>query len=139
MQDPNCIFCKIINGDIPAARVFENDQVLSFLDINPWNEGHTLVVPKDHHALLHQCPPETAAAVVSQLGPIARAVIESLGAEGYNILNNNGPASGQEIEHLHFHIIPRRSGDGIIRHAPQKTYPEGRIDELAEQIKKALS
>ncbi len=134
MTASDCIFCKIIKGDIPCARIYEDDAVLAFLDINPWSEGHTLIIPKAHYALLHECPADVIAGVAGKFGRIAEAVVSAMGAVGYNILNNNGSAAGQEIEHVHFHIIPRKPGDQIIRHAPQLQYPEGRIEELAAEI-----
>ena len=137
-MNSDCIFCKIVQGQIPCSRIYQNEHVLAFLDINPWSQGHSLLIPKAHHNRIDQCPPEVIAQVAKMLGPVARAVTKAVQADSYNILNNNGPDSGQLVEHLHFHIIPRTPGDGIIRHAPQGQYPPGKIDQLAQQIQKLL-
>lgn len=114
MSAPNdTIFTRIIRGEIPCHRVFENERVLAFLDINPLAEGHTLVVPKRQVQRLDQLPPDEAAEIARHLGRIAARVVAVTGAEGYNILQNNGRAAGQEVPHVHFHIIPRRAGDGL--------------------------
>ena len=133
-----CIFCRIIQGEIPCTKIFENDQVLAFLDINPWSEGHSLLVPKGHFYRLEQCPASVISDLVQQLPPLARAITRSVQADGYNLLNNNGRSAGQLVDHVHFHIIPRKMGDGIIRHAPQGQYPPGRMDEIALQIRRLL-
>lgn len=134
----NCIFCKIIQGEIPCSRIYEDDSILSFLDINPWSPGHCLVIPKVHYQRLEECPQELIASMAGKLGTIAKAVITAVGARGYNVLNNNGSEAGQEVEHVHFHIIPRKSGDRIIRHTPQGKYPEGEINRLADKISNIL-
>ena len=107
MGTDDCIFCKMIAGEIPAARVYEDDIVLAFLDIGPVSDGHTLVIPKQHFGKLHDCPPELLGEVGSRLGKIAGAVADAMGSEGYNLLCNNGRTAGQLVEHLHFHIVPR--------------------------------
>lgn len=114
MSAPNdTIFTRIVRGEIPCHRVFENERVLAFLDINPLAEGHTLVVPKRQVERLDQLPPDEAAEIARHLGRIAARVVAVTGAEGYNVLQNNGRAAGQEVPHVHFHIIPRRGGDGL--------------------------
>lgn len=122
------IFTKIINGQIPCARVFENEHVFAFLDIAPLSIGHTLVVPKRQVARLEDLPPDEGAAIGRVLGLIARRVLKIVGAPAYNILQNNGTESGQVVPHVHFHIIPRREGDGLgYRWNAKSTKP----DELA--------
>ena len=134
----DCIFCKIITGDIPAHQLYEDDRVLAFLDIGPLSDGHCLVVPKDHYERLDDCPVDVVAAVMSKVGPLAKAIVAATGAEGYNVLNNNGHCAGQLVGHVHFHIIPRRTGDGIFIPWPAKEYPHGRAEELARNIKNIL-
>ena len=134
----DCIFCKMVAGEIPAAKVYEDDVVLAFLDIGPISEGHALVIPKEHYATLHNCPSEVMGAVASRLGKIARAVADAMGSDGYNILCNNGRAAGQIVEHVHFHVIPRNTGDGVFDRWPAFKYPEGRIGAIAESIRKNL-
>lgn len=107
------IFTKIIKGQIPCHRVFENEHVIAFLDINPLADGHTLVIPKRQVERLEQLPADEAAQVGRVLGEIAARVLKAVGANDYNVLQNNGRAAGQEVPHVHFHIIPRRSGDGL--------------------------
>ena len=133
-----CIFCKIIKGEIPAGKIFADDRVLAFLDIAPLSDGHCLVVPKDHYERLDDCPADLTAALISKVGPIAQAIIAATDAQGYNVLNNNGRCAGQLVGHVHFHIIPRRAGDGIFTRWPSKQYPQGRAEELIQKIKQNL-
>jgi len=109
----DCIFCKIAAGQIPSTKVYEDDNVLAFMDIGPISEGHTLVIPKRHYGKLDQCDPDTLTKISACLGRIAGAVKEAMNAEGYNVLCNNGRAAGQLVDHVHFHVIPRNSGDGV--------------------------
>ncbi|MFO0840027.1 MAG: HIT family protein [Phycisphaerae bacterium] len=109
----DCVFCKIVSGAIPCHRLLDNASVLAFLDINPLTDGHSVVIPKAHAERLDQLAPEQAAEIGRVLGDLARRIVASVGAEGYNILQNNGPVAGQVVPHVHFHIIPRRAGDGL--------------------------
>ncbi len=110
------VFDKILDGEIPCHRVYENEHVLSFLDIGPLSRGHTLVIPKERKARLHELSDDSAAAIGRVLPRIARAVMTATGASDYNVLQNNGPAAHQAVDHVHFHIIPRyeESGLGIV-------------------------
>ena len=108
-----CIFCKIVAGDIPCHKVYEDDHVLAFLDIGPLSHGHTLIVPKTHHPTLDQVPDDVAAACGAIVPRLARAILRATGATAWNLLQNNGPDAGQEVEHVHFHIIPRESDDNL--------------------------
>ena len=101
------IFDKILAGEIPCHRVFENEHVLAFLDISPLSEGHTLVIPKEAKAQLHELSDESAAEVGRALPRVARAVLRATGATAYNILQNNGAEAHQAVFHVHFHIIPK--------------------------------
>jgi histidine triad (HIT) family protein len=107
-SDPECIFCKVIAGRIPAATVLETDRVIAFLDINPVAPGHVLLVPKDHCSTIQDSSPESIASAAAELPRLARAVIDATGAAGLNILQNNGREAGQLIDHVHFHLIPRQ-------------------------------
>lgn len=107
------IFSKIIANEIPCHKVYEDDQVLAFLDINPLSEGHTLVIPKEEAATLDELSDEAAAAVGRVLPRIARAVLAATGAKDFNILQNNGAAAHQAVFHVHFHIIPRIDDRGL--------------------------
>lgn len=130
-----CVFCKVVAGEIPAARIYEDDAVIAFLDIGPISDGHTLVIPKRHCATLHECDPRILGALACGLGKIAKAVVGAMDADGYNVLSNNGSAAGQVVEHLHFHIIPRKTGDGVLAQWPSFRYPKGRIEEIAARIR----
>jgi histidine triad (HIT) family protein len=107
------IFDKILDGEIPCHRVYEDDHVLAFLDIAPLSRGHTLVIPKERRAHLHQLSDEAAAALGRVLPRLCRAVVAATGAAAYNVLQNNGRAAGQVVEHVHFHIIPRSADRGL--------------------------
>lgn len=115
MSDEPTIFARILDGEIPCHRVYEDEHVLAFLDVNPLSAGHTLVIPKERKAYLHELSDEQAAAIGRVLPRIARAVCAATGAENYNILQNNGAAAHQAVFHVHFHVIPRlgKSGLGI--------------------------
>jgi len=130
----DCIFCKIIAGEIPALKVYENDAVLSFMDIGPLADGHLLVIPKRHYSRLDQMPSEEIAAIAKTLPKLADAVIAATGAEGYNILQNNGKVAGQAVDHVHFHIIPRVAEDGLGYRWNAKKYPQGKDKEMQQKI-----
>lgn len=103
----DCIFCKIINGDIPSAKVFENDDVLAFLDISQITKGHTLVIPKKHQENIYELESETAAKLFEVVPTIAKAIKAEFKPQALNILNNNGVFAGQTVFHYHLHLIPR--------------------------------
>ena len=107
------IFAKIISGAIPCHKVYEDEHVLAFLDIGPLSEGHTLVIPKERKALLHELSDEQAAAIGRVLPRLARAVMKATGATAYNVLQNNGAEAHQAVFHVHFHIIPKLDGQGL--------------------------
>jgi len=138
MNAGDCIFCKMVAGQIPVARVYEDEIVLAFLDIGPISDGHTLVIPKQHFEKLHDCPAELLGEVVLRLGRIAGAVVAAMNADGYNLLCNNGRAAGQLIEHLHFHIVPRNVGDGVFDRWPSYRYPQGKVEKIADKIRENL-
>lgn len=138
MNDNECLFCKMAAGRIPVTKIYEDDVVLSFLDIGPLSNGHTLVIPKQHCEKLHNCPAELLSQVVIQVRRIAKAVVEALDIDGYNVLCNNGKVAGQHISHLHFHIIPRKAGDDLFERWPAFKYEKGQIEKFADQIRKKL-
>lgn len=110
----DCIFCKIINGEIPSTKVFENEHVLAFLDISQVTKGHTLVIPKVHKENVFELTPEIAKEIFSVVPEIARAIKQEFNPIGLNTLNNNGEAAGQSVFHFHMHLIPRYGeGDGF--------------------------
>lgn len=107
------IFDKILDGQIPCHRVYEDEHVLAFLDVGPLSEGHTLVIPKERKAFLHELSDEQSAAIGRVLPRIARAVMEATGASAYNVLQNNGAEAHQAVFHVHFHIIPKTASGGL--------------------------
>lgn len=135
MSETDCIFCKIIAGKIPSNKVYEDESVFAFLDIGPLSDGHTLVIPKEHCVKLHQCDADVMADLGSIIGKIAKAVIDAVGVEDYNVTCNNGRLAGQLVEHLHFHIIPRKEDDGIFKRWPAKEYKQGQAERIAEEIR----
>lgn len=137
-METGCAFCRIIQKELPCAQVYENEHVLAFLDIAPISPGHCLVIPKEHFSRLEDCPSLLIAKLTENLGMIAKAVIQAVSADDYNILNNNGPSAGQIVDHLHFHIIPRKSDDGVFNRWPAGEYPSGRMNKLAEKIRQQL-
>lgn len=107
------IFDKILAGEIPCHRVYEDEHVLAFLDIGPLSRGHTLVIPKERKAQLHELSDEAGAALGRVLPRLCRAVLAATGATSYNVLQNNGASAHQAVFHVHFHIIPKQAGRGL--------------------------
>ena len=138
MSAEDCIFCKIVAGQIPCKKIFEDEDVLAFLDIGPVSDGHTLVIPKAHYEKLHECPHEVLTGLIKCLPKIAGAVTGAMEVEAYNILCNNGRAAGQLVGHVHFHIIPRKGGDGVFDRWPAYEYEPGCAEAIAEKICKKL-
>ncbi|MFO7711546.1 MAG: HIT family protein [Candidatus Woesearchaeota archaeon] len=132
-----CLFCKIAKGEIPSAKVYEDDEVLAFLDIAPVHPGHCLVIPKEHYVTMVDIPSDLLQKVIAVTKMCAKGVMDATGCDGFNISQNNFRASGQAIDHLHFHVIPRFEGDGL-KLWPQGSYKDGEIEEIAESIKKLL-
>lgn len=108
----DCIFCRIISREIDAKRVYEDEHTLAFLDINPANKGHTLIVSKYHAPTLFDIPEEELRSTISTVRKVAIAIRDSIKPQGINIVQSNGKAAGQEIDHLHFHVVPRTFEDG---------------------------
>jgi len=138
MSVNDCVFCKMVAGQIPVTKIYEDEVVLSILDIGPVSDGHTLVISKQHFEKLHQCPAEILGRVALHLGRIAAAVVGAMNSDGYNVLCNNGKAAGQLVDHLHFHIVPRKTGDGLFDHWPAYEYDKGRIEQIAADIRENL-
>ncbi|MBI9015655.1 MAG: HIT family protein [Phycisphaerae bacterium] len=135
----DCIFCKIIAGNIPCAKIYEDDATLAFLDIGPCSDGHTLVIPKKHYETLDQCDPETMAAVGETLTNVALALVNALDIHGYNVVCNNGSQAGQEVPHLHFHIIPCKGNQKCVKLASQGQYAPGQMENIRKTIADALA
>ncbi len=135
---PECVFCRIVAGTIPSAKVYENARVLAFLDINPVAVGHVLVIPKTHTTSISQMADEDVSAVALALKELAPAVAAAVDAEGFNVLNNCGAVAGQAVDHVHFHIIPRKSSDGRGYRWITLSYEDGQMKKVAAEIVKRL-
>ncbi|MDY7092205.1 MAG: HIT family protein [Acidobacteriota bacterium] len=138
MSNPTTIFDKILSGEIPSHKIYEDEHVFSFLDIGPLSRGHALVIPKERKAQLHELSDDSAAAVGRVLPRIARAVLKVTGATAYNVLQNNGAAAHQAVMHVHFHIIPKMEAGGLGILWPAGSLEASEGQALAEQIRTAL-
>jgi len=134
---PDCIFCRIGQGQLPAARVLETSGVLAFLDIAPVNYGHTLVIPKVHYRNLLELPDELWMEMGQVSRRVAQALRATLDAQGFNIGMNNFEAAGQVVFHAHIHVIPRYFSDGL-KLFPQESYKPGDLEKTAAQLRQAL-
>ncbi|MBW2265516.1 MAG: HIT family protein [Deltaproteobacteria bacterium] len=135
----DCIFCKIIGGEIPSEKVYEDDKVFAFMDINPLNDGHVLIIPKSHAGTIHEIGEDDFLAVMSATHKLAAAIRKALNPDGINLLQLNGKAANQVVPHLHVHIVPRWSGDGLT--ISQWEIVAGNMEKVknvAEQIKNSL-
>lgn len=133
----SCIFCRIAAGDATAATITEDEQTVAFLDANPLAPGHTLVIPRTHATRLEDLDPETGRAILDQLRVLAPAIEEAVGADATTVGFNNGRAAGQEVPHVHGHIIPRSRGDGggpIHAVLPRQSPPEKDPEDIAASI-----
>jgi histidine triad (HIT) family protein len=137
-RDPNCVFCRIIASQIPAAVVYEDTHVVAFLDIGPLSEGHLLVIPRDHYVNVVDMPAEECAQLFLSVPVLGRALLEVTRAAGFNVLLNSGAAAGQVVPHVHCHLIPRRPGDGLGYRWNAGKYAAGRDAELAAAYRKCL-
>lgn len=133
----DCLFCKIIKGDIPGYKVYEDQDVFAFLDIAPVNYGHTLVVPKKHYTNLEEISKEDLCQTIKAVKKIGKAIKYGMGKYGYNVQVNNDPIAGQVIPHLHFHVIPRSEDDGL-KLWPQGKYEGDDAEDVLKMIKRGL-
>ncbi|MBD1380705.1 HIT family protein [Metabacillus arenae] len=137
----NCIFCKIVNGEIPSSKVFENEHVVAFLDIGQVTKGHTLVVPKVHKENIYELTPELARNLFEVVPKISSSIKEQFNPIGLNLLNNNGEKAGQSIFHYHMHIIPRYGkgdGFGAVWKTHENEYTPEKLQEIAQTIRENI-
>ncbi|EGG81808.1 hypothetical protein HMPREF9477_01510 [Lachnospiraceae bacterium 2_1_46FAA] len=113
MRDNNCIFCKIANGEIPSATIYEDEDFRVILDLSPASKGHALILPKEHYANLFELDDEKAGKVLVVAKKVITKMKEILNCDGYNLVQNNGEAAGQTVNHFHLHLIPRYEGDNV--------------------------
>lgn len=111
MRDENCIFCKIANGEIPSATLYEDDDFRVILDLGPASKGHALILPKEHYPNLYELPDEVAEKVIKLAKKMVTRMTKALGCDGFNVVQNNGTAAGQTVFHFHMHLIPRYEND----------------------------
>lgn len=133
----DCLFCKIVSGEIPIYKVYEDENILAFLDIAPVNYGHTLVIPKNHFSNFEDISDEELRRLIIGVKKVGKAIKDGLGAAGYNIQVNNDPIAGQIINHIHFHVIPRKEGDGL-KLWPQSKYEELEAEETLKKLKTGI-
>lgn len=135
--DQDCIFCKIIAGDIPSAKVYEDEDVYAFLDISQVTKGHTLVIPKAHVKNIYETNEEVASQLFARVPKISQAIEKSFSPKGINVLSNTGEAAGQSVFHLHLHLIPRYDQtDGFQQNwvTHNDDYSKEDLAEIAESI-----
>ena len=139
MTDKDCIFCKIANGEIPAATLYEDENFRVILDLGPASKGHALILPKFHAANIYELPDEMAAKAMILAKKMATAMTEALKCDGFNIVQNNGECAGQTVFHFHMHLIPRYKGDNVgITWNPGELTDEDK-EEILSKVKAQLS
>ncbi len=134
----NCIFCKIIAGEIPCVKLYEDELTMAFMDINPGNEGHVLVIPKEHWEDVHAIPSDLIGSTVKTVKKIATAVEETLNPDGINLVQANGKGAAQSVFHFHMHILPRRMDDELKMNWGLRAGDMDAIKEVCERVKKNL-
>ncbi|MBA2506760.1 MAG: HIT family protein [Thermoleophilaceae bacterium] len=133
--DPDCIFCKIVAGELPAAKIAEDEHTVAFMDLNPWTRGHALVIPREHSRNLYEIHEQDLAATVSAAKRLALAVRDRLGADGVNLLNSCEPAAWQTVFHFHVHVIPRYEDDPLrLPGQPMQADPD-ELEKVAGEIR----
>lgn len=139
MKNDDCLFCRIVRGEIPGAKVYEDDHVFAFLDIGPLTKGHVLVVPKKHCDSLFSFDAREAEPLVRALQKVGAAAMRATGATGLNVIQNNGPAAGQTVFHMHWHLVPRHEGDNALPWNAGAYSDPAAMNALAAKIADALS
>ena len=138
-HDPECIFCKILEGAIPSFKLYEDDNTFAFMDINPLHDGHALVIPKEHHTNIFETPTEVLTTLMATTQRIAKAVQNSIAPDGINILQANGHGAAQSVFHIHFHVLPRKNGDDAKLNWGLRPGDKDHIEQLADKIRAAIS
>jgi histidine triad (HIT) family protein len=138
-SDPNCVFCKIVDGQIPSTKVYEDDQALAFMDIGQVNPGHVLVAVKTHAENIYALDDAQAVAVFRASARVARAIRDAFGPPGLSVYQANGKPAGQTVFHFHVHLVPRHEGDGMTLGWPVKNPPRERLEEHAAKIRARIA
>ena len=138
MKKQDCIFCRIISGEIPSTTIYENSKFKVIMDIAPANKGHVLILPKEHYDNIYDIDTATAGELFELAVMTARALKSVLDCDGMNILQNNGTVAGQTVFHFHMHIIPRYEGDTVNIGWKELSYEDGEMDQLREAIRKEM-
>ena len=137
-MNKDCVFCKILNDELPAHHVYEDEWTYAFLDIFPVNEGHVLVITREHYENIFEATPESLEAVTRTVGKIAKAIKQVFEPDGLTVAQLNGAAAGQTVFHYHTHLIPRRQGDPMDLHSRGQGEPD-KLAEIAARISAALN
>lgn len=137
--DADCVFCKILNGEIPSFKIFEDENTYAFMDINPAHPGHALVIPKEHGADLYATSADAVGATMLTAQRVARAVQATVRPQGLNLIQCNGEAAGQSVFHFHMHVLPRQSGDELKMNWGLSPGDMDAIGALAEKIKSNIA
>ncbi|MBL7051246.1 HIT family protein [Candidatus Woesearchaeota archaeon] len=132
-----CLFCKIVKGELPSSKIYEDENTLAFLDLFPVNKGHSLVISKEHYENIFDVPEEILSKISSVVKKVASAVKKGVNADGISIIQSNGKSAGQVIPHIHFHVMPRFKEDGL-KLWPQGKYDENEMEEYKNTILKFL-
>jgi histidine triad (HIT) family protein len=135
LENTTCVFCKIVQREATASIVWEDDKVLVFLDIRPLNEGHTLVIPKEHYENIYETPDDIIAYIYRIVKQTAVIVKNATKADGITIIQQNGHAAGQEIFHLHVHVVPRYEGQKLPRFTDIPSAPREKLDAMAKRLR----
>lgn len=139
VSDSSCIFCKIVSGGIPCFKVYENEHVLAFLDINALSSGHTLVIPKHHAERTHQLPVDVMGEVGRAIHVVSSALVATGGMKDYNVLQNNGQLAHQAVTHVHYHIIPKTDKEGLDIIWNSTTPDKGELAALANKLSSQIA
>ena len=136
MTEEDCIFCKIVAGELPAERVDEDEHTIAFMDINPWTRGHSLVIPRNHLRNLYEVGAEDLSHTVAATKRLAERMRDRLGCDGINLLNSCEPAAWQTVFHLHVHVIPRYENDPLRLPGQPLTPEEGELAQVAAELRR---
>ena len=131
----NCIFCKIANGEIPSATLYEDDEFRVILDLGPASKGHALILPKSHAANIYELPDETAGKAMILAKHMAAKMTDALKCDGFNIVQNNGEIAGQTVFHFHMHLIPRKAGDQAVPEWEHLSLSDDEMKEICDKMK----